>query len=131
MADQQLQLTSLPENPKAIHGRTKPSLALLPSGAEIAIAKVLELGASKYGPFNWRKDPVQAETYISAARRHMAAWFDGENIDPESGESHLAHAACCLMILLDADALHMMIDNRPYPGDASRLIAERTTRLQS
>jgi hypothetical protein len=120
------QSSPLPENPKAIYGRAKPSLSLIPSGAEIPISRVLELGASKYGPFNWRKDPVEAETYISAARRHMASWYDGEEYDLESAESHLAHAAACLMILLDAGAVGKLIDNRPHRGEAAQLIIERT-----
>jgi len=116
----------LPENPKAIYGRSKPSLSLLPGGAEIQIAKVFELGAAKYGPFNWRKDPVEAETYISAAKRHILSWFDGEDLDRESGEPHLAHAAACMMILLDAAACNTMIDNRPHKGVSASLIDSRT-----
>lgn len=119
----------LPENPKAIHGRTKPTLALIPGGASIPISRVFELGASKYGAFNWRKDPVEAETYVSAAYRHIASWFDGEDTDPESKQPHIAHAAACMMILLDAMSVGKMIDNRPHKGTSADLIRALTKPL--
>lgn len=116
----------LPENPKAIYGRAKPSLGLVPGTFMVETAKVFELGATKYGPFNWRKDPVEAETYMNAALRHLFSWFDGEDWDQESGASHLAHAAACLAILIDAEYNSRLIDNRPIPGMTSVLIAENT-----
>lgn len=116
----------MPENPKAIYGRAKPSLGLVPSAAMVAEAGVYALGAAKYGPFNWRKDAVESMTYVHAALRHLYAWTDGEDIDPESGESHLAHVRACLGILLDAKATDKLIDDRPHAGAASRLIAENT-----
>lgn len=117
---------SLPENPKAIHGRAKPSIGLVPAGALIQMAGVMQLGADKYGPFNWRKDPVEAMTYVHASIRHILSWVDGEHTDPESGESHLAHAASCMAILLDAMACGALIDDRPNPGTAADLIRTKT-----
>lgn len=114
------------ENPKARHGAAKPNLALIPAGAQLQIAPVFQLGAAKYGPYNWRKDAVEAECYVAACQRHLFSWLDGEDVDPESGELHLAHAAACLMILLDANACGKMIDNRPHPGRAAELIREKT-----
>lgn len=121
---------ALPENPKAIHGRAKPSLSLIPGAAQVQLAGVFGLGAEKYGPYNWRKDPVEAETYVSAAQRHLFAWFDGEDTDPESGELHLAHATACLMILLDASACGKMIDNRPHTGATAALIRSKTKPIE-
>lgn len=116
----------LPENPKAIYGRAKPSLGLIPSAAMVEEAAVLQLGADKYGPFNWRKDAVESMTYVHATLRHLFSWLDGEDLDPESRSSHLAHARACLGIVLDAKALGKLIDDRPHGGAASRLIAEHT-----
>lgn len=113
-------------DPKAIHGASKPSLGLIPSAALIEEAGALELGAAKYGTANWRKDAVEGMTYIHAGLRHMFAWIDGEDIDPESLRSHLGHARACLGIILDAEATGKLIDNRPHKGAASRLITERT-----
>lgn len=116
----------MPENPKAIYGRAKPSLGLIPSAAMIEEAGVLQLGAAKYGPFNWRKDAVESMTYVHACLRHLMSWVDGEDLDPESGRSHLAHARACLGIILDAKEVDKLIDDRPFAGAASRMIAERT-----
>lgn len=121
---------TLPENPKAIHGRAKPSLSLIPGAAQVQVAGVFALGAEKYGPYNWRKDAVEAETYVSAAQRHLFAWFDGEDTDPESGELHLAHAAACLLILLDASSCGKMIDNRPHTGATAALIRSKTKPIE-
>lgn len=116
----------LPENPKAIYGRAKPSLGLIPGAAMIEEAGVYQLGAEKYGPFNWRKDPVESMTYVHATLRHLYSWVDGENLDPESRRSHLAHARACLGILIDAEANGKLIDDRPYIGVSAELIATQT-----
>lgn len=100
-------------NPKDVHGQKKVQLHLVPESANIAEAAVMKHGADKYGAFNWRTDAVKASVYVSAIRRHMAAWFDGEENDPESGFSHLAHSRANLGILLDAKNYGMLIDDRP------------------
>jgi hypothetical protein len=38
--------------------------------------------------------------------RHLVAYQSGEEIDPESGKSHLAHAQCCLIFLAWVDKNH-------------------------
>ena len=113
-------------NPKDRIGERKPPLHLIPPAAEIAEAVVMGLGARKYGPFNWRRTDVRASIYVAAARRHLAQWFDGQDNDPESGVSHLAHARACIGILLDALATGHLVDDRPLPGAASALIERHT-----
>ena len=41
---------------------------------------------------------------------------DGEDKDPESGLSHLAHAACCIMFLLEFEKTHPELDDRYKPN---------------
>lgn len=113
-------------NPKDIQGQKKAPLHLIPPAAEIAEAMVLKSGAAKYGAFNWRLENIQATVYVSAAKRHLAQWLDGEDNDKESGQSHLAHARACLGIMLDAISLDAMTDDRPTKGAATRLIEECT-----
>lgn len=102
-------------NPKDIAGRAKPQLHLIPVGAMIPVAKVMELGARKYGPYNWREKPIAYTPYLSAALRHIAAFLNGETTDLESGQSHIAHAAAGLLILQDAIAAGTAKDDRPAP----------------
>lgn len=112
-------------NPKDLIGCTKTPLGLLPWTALVQVAKVFAVGAKKYGAYNWRTkgQPVQHVTYVEAAFRHLAAYMDGQTIDPETGCNHLAHAACGLLILLDASAVGNSIDNRPIPGTAAEIMA--------
>lgn len=100
-------------NPKDIAGRSKPQLHLIPASALVPVARVMELGAKKYGPYNWRDQPVAYTPYLSAAMRHITAFLNGETIDPESGQSHIAHAAAGLLILEDAIVNDSAKDDRP------------------
>lgn len=81
----------------------KPRFDLIPPAAEAAIVDVLTLGAEKYSPENWRSVPEPERRYFAALRRHLSAWQRGERLDPDDGKSHLAHAGCCLLFLLDLD----------------------------
>lgn len=101
-----------PNDPKGSIGATKTPLALIPPHAMEQTAWVHKLGSEKYGPFNWRNSGVCATTYAAAIMRHLNAWRDGEDLDPESGISHIAHIACSCNILLDAMHCNMMQDDR-------------------
>ena len=117
-------------NPKSAFGIKKPSMHLIPGTALMMLAKVMALGASKYGAYNWRDQPVAATVYLSAALRHIYQWLDGEDIDPESGAPHLAHAMADMAILLDAFANNTLIDDRPNTRSAqtTRIINELTVK---
>jgi hypothetical protein len=102
------------DNPKKAMGDLKPSAHFVPMGPILKyVTKVMELGAKKYGLKNWRKQPIRASTYYSAALRHLSAWFeDGEWLDPESGQPHLAHAICCCLLVLDSTDRGILVDDR-------------------
>lgn len=122
------------DNPKTAFGLKKPPISLVPPVAIIEEALVFGLGASKYGPYNWREKTVSSRVYLDAALRHIQSWQDGEDVDPESGRSHLAHARACLAILIDAESIGRLNDNRPSAGAAARLIqqeAQRATKLET
>ena len=89
----------------------KLPLNLLSTEALNQIAAVLKFGAQKYAAHNWRKG-FQWSRPLAAAMRHLTAFNDGEDLDPESGLSHLAHAACCLMFLLEFEKTHPELDDR-------------------
>lgn len=63
------------------------------------VAKVFTYGAQKYDADNWR-DGMKWRRFIGALWRHVSAWMMGEDKDPETGFNHLAHAICCLIMLL-------------------------------
>jgi hypothetical protein len=94
-------------------GATHGVLALLapsndmniPAPALEQVARVLELGARKYGPNSWQK-VTPKERYLWAAWRHVMAWERGEELDPEFQTPHLAHAACCLLFLIHLETYH-------------------------
>lgn len=73
---------------------------LVPLTAVEEIAKVLTYGAAKYDANNWQNVAPFEARYFAALQRHLAAWRRGEEVDPESGIRHLAHAGCCLLFLL-------------------------------
>lgn len=110
-------------NPKKAFGDKKVPLHLVPAPAMVAIAMGLKDGARKYGAFNWRTIPVEVETYVGATLRHLMAWQDGEDIDPDSGNNHLAHAMASLAILVDAVESGNVTDNRPPQGAGANVLA--------
>lgn len=78
--------------------RGKPMVELLPSKPLLAVGRVLGFGAAKYKPNNWRLGLSWSQT-IGSALRHIFAFNDGEDIDPESGEMHIDNAICQLLFL--------------------------------
>lgn len=111
-------------NPKTIVGATKVPLHLVPPSASHFLALAFGDGAPKYGPYNWRETSVSALTYVAAARRHIDAYFDGEDEAQDSGVPHLAHAMACLAVMLDASTIGNLVDDRPAPGASPRLQSE-------
>jgi hypothetical protein len=94
----------------------KPRYDLIPPEVEEAIAQILTFGAAKYGDRNWELGMKWGRPY-AAMRRHMGAWWSGENKDPETDMSHLWHAACCIAFLIAFEARGAGIDDRPIRGE--------------
>ena len=92
----------------------KLPLHLLSTEAMNQTAAVLQFGADKYAAHNWRKGFAWSRP-LAAAMRHITAFNAGEDKDPESGLSHLAHAACCIMFLLEFEKTHKELDDRYKP----------------
>ena len=77
----------------------KPPIHLVDKEIIIELAKILQYGAGKYKVFDWQKG-IPLSRYYSACQRHLMEWNSGENLDSESGLSHISHAACNLMFIL-------------------------------
>lgn len=115
------------ENPKDRLASRKSPIGLVPPALAIYCAQVFELGAKKYGAYNWRKTKVRYSVYLEAALRHIYAAMDGEDIDDESGVPHAAHVAACMAILLDGlDGNRFLVDDRPSKGPAADLLRKFT-----
>ena len=93
----------------------KPRYDLIPPELLEGVAAVLTEGArEKYPARNW-EGGMRWGKYFAALMRHMWAWWRGENLDPETGMSHLHHAACCLAFLIAYESRKIGEDDRPKP----------------
>lgn len=113
-------------NPKDFIGVNKIPFHLWPETASICGALGLLDGELKYGRCNWRVAGVRISVYYDACRRHMNAYFEGEDIDPDSGIHHLSGALASIAIIVDALAAGKLIDDRMYPGGYRKFIDEMT-----
>lgn len=86
---------------------------LMPIAPQRDTALIWTFGAKKYGDRNWEKGFKWSGPYASL-QRHLQAWFAGEDFDPESGMSHLAHAACNIQMLQQFEYTHREGDDRPH-----------------
>ena len=100
-------------NPKDAVGTKKVSISVIPAEviAEIGLGQ-LE-GARKYARHNYREAGVRASVYYDAVFRHLMAWWEGEDIDPDSGLNHVVKAICCLIVLRDSMINENWVDDRP------------------
>ena len=110
------------DNPKTVFGLKKPAMSSVPPTALIHLMRAMADGRKKYGLMNWREKRVSATIYYDAAMRHLMSWYDGEKTAKDSGVHHLGHAMACLAILLDAEAVGNLNDDRPTHGVFSDLI---------
>lgn len=74
----------------------KPKWGLVHYESLVPMIKVLEFGAIKYSPENWKKG-LDTKEILESMQRHLAALMDGEELDKESGISHMGHIQCNAM----------------------------------
>ena len=120
-----------PTNPKDIAGSSKVPMNSMLSGAVMGeVALALFEGALKYGRHNYRQDGVRASVYYDAVGRHLSAWWEGEDVDEESGLSHITKAMAGLHILRDCSIRGMCNDDRPpKTADFMRELNNKTKAL--
>lgn len=90
----------------------KPRYDLLPPEGAEAVAAILEFGARKYAARNWEQGMDWSRPF-SACMRHLWKWWSGQKVDPDSGRSHLDHAACNIFFLIAYEARGKGTDDRP------------------
>lgn len=90
-----------PKNTAVRFDSGKPDWSLLPFKAVEEIIKVLEFGAKKYARGNFATgNGIEYSRVINSLIRHTVAFSKGEDLDPESGLSHMAHAGANVLFLL-------------------------------
>jgi hypothetical protein len=119
-------MSDKPTNPKDAIGADKIPMHLWPTTATALGSMALLDGALKYGRSNYRAIGVRASIYYDALIRHLHKWFEGEDIDPDSGLPHLAHVLACAGILVDAQAAGKLTDDRAFHGGYLNLVEEIT-----
>lgn len=93
------------------HDKEKIQVELLSPIALLEISKVMTFGAKKYSSHNWRGGILWSRV-LGAALRHLLSFLGGEDKDPETGLSHIAHLSCCAMFLLEYETTHKELDDR-------------------
>lgn len=93
------------------HDSDKPQLSLISPIAIFKLAQVMTDGAKRYDSHNWRKG-FEWTRIADSANRHLTMWIGGMDKDPDSGRSNLAHCMACVMMLLEFEETHKLLDNR-------------------
>lgn len=82
------------------HDQAKPDFSLLTQAMLEPMVRAMMYGEQKYNRGNFRAGFANIRL-TSAALRHIFAYLNREEQDPESGISHLGHAMAALAMLLD------------------------------
>jgi Domain of unknown function (DUF5664) len=102
-----------PTNPKDAIGAMKAKFSTIPMNVMFDVGLALLEGAAKYGRHNYRAIGVRASVYVDATMGHLADWWEGEDIDPDSDLSHITKAIASLVVLRDAMMQDKLTDDRP------------------
>lgn len=113
MDDPRLNAVSKPSNPKDAMGIKKVPMSCVSAPVIAEIGLGMMEGAMKYGRHNYRVIGVRASVYYDAVMRHMMAYWEGEDIDPDSGLPHVSKAMASLAVLRDAQMRGNCTDDRP------------------
>jgi len=105
--------TVMQDNPKDAIGSKKAKFSPIPAGVMFDVGNAMLEGACKYGRHNYRGIGVRASIYYDASMGHIADWWEGEDIDPDSGLSHITKAIASLVVLRDAMLQDKLHDDRP------------------
>lgn len=105
-------------NPKDALGVKKVPFHSVPCGPLMELGLAMMEGGRKYGSHNYREIGVRASVYYDAVMRHLMSWWEGEDIDPDSGLSHIIKAIASLIVLRDSMLMNNIEDDRPlqYPN---------------
>ncbi|HCA51618.1 MAG TPA: hypothetical protein DEP24_00905 [Mycobacterium sp.] len=100
-------------NPKDAIGSRKVGLSRVSLPVVMEMDVAMFEGSLKYGRHNYRAIGVRTSVYFDAALRHLFAFWEGQDIDPDSGLSHITKALASLAVLRDAQLQDKVDDDRP------------------
>ncbi|KKN16024.1 hypothetical protein LCGC14_0979860 [marine sediment metagenome] len=105
-------------NPKDALGIKKAPLHCIPCGPLYELGLAMMEGGRKYGTHNYRAVGTRASVYYDAAMRHLTNWWEGEDIDSDSGLHPLIKVAACCVVMRDSMLMGNDVDDRPikYPN---------------
>lgn len=120
-----------PTNPKDAVGIKKVPFSTIPMEVVAEIGIGMMEGAMKYGRHNYRAIGVRGSVYFDATMRHLVSWWEGEDIDPDSGLSHISKAITSLVVLRDSMLNGNLNDDRPpkLPEEWIKPLNEKATNL--
>lgn len=111
-------MSNKPTNPKDAIGIRKLAFSVLPWRVLCRVALAMMEGAAKYGRHNYRVAGVRASVYFDAVvGRHLTDWWEGNDIDSESGLHHVDKAIAGLMVMRDSMLQGNFVDDRPPSGN--------------
>lgn len=113
-------------NPKDGLGIRKAPIHCVPMQVMTEVGLGMMEGGRKYGTHNYRDAGVRASVYVDAVWRHLfLQWWEGTDIDKDSGLSHVTKAIASLVVLRDSMMMGNWVDDRPLRNiDATILNAE-------
>lgn len=120
-------MTEKASNPKDLVGVRKVPMSTVSAAVLSELGVAMLEGASKYGRHNYRAVGVRNSVYYDGTMRHLMAWWEGEDVDPDScavdpdtgepdlstGVSHITKAIAGLVVLRDAMLQGLAEDDRP------------------
>ena len=109
------QVEAKPTNPKDAIGVRKAPMSTVPANVLAEIGVGMLEGTCKYGRHNYRAMGVRSSVYYDGTMRHLMAWWEGEDMDPDTDNrvSHITKAICSLVVLRDAMIRGKITDDRP------------------
>ncbi len=102
-----------PSNPKDSVGIAKVPFSTVSAVVWAEVGLAMMEGARKYGRHNYREVGVLGSVYYDATLRHLTDWYEGQDIDPASGLSHITKAIASLTVLRDSMIRENWVDDRP------------------
>jgi hypothetical protein len=93
------------------YNTNKPQWSLVDFESLTPMVRVLEFGATKYTPNNWRKG-IPVTKLCESLLRHVFELLDGKDIDEESKINIVGHIQCNAMFLAHTLKHHPEFDDR-------------------